>query len=419
MTMPETQHVQAIQRRTRRRRGVAPLAAAVAVLALGVFGVSAASAATLTVCAGGKPKCEFSGVQEAINNAKSGDTIKIAAGTYAEPQMEFGTKKAALEIPGGGAAITLTLQGAGAGKTTIEPLPPSSECAVLTIDRGETVTITGLTITHGSFHGIYNLGTLTLTNSTVIGNSAVGEFAEGGGIFNGILGRLTLNNSTVSDNSAAFGGGIWSNSTPRGAVTVSNSTLSGNTAEGYGGGIFNGELNTLTVSDSTLSGNRAGFGGGGILNTGTLMMNNNSTLSGNTASTGGGMENRGTGAATLNNTTVRENTAEGAGGGIANENFTDDDGTVYEATATLTSSRVLHNTAKSDGGGISNHGKVTMNGTTVSAKNKAGEKGGGIFNNRTVTGEHDVVTGNEAPEGAGIFNEPPGELQLTKSTVQS
>jgi hypothetical protein len=29
-----------------------------------------------------------------------------------------------------------------------------------------------------------------------------------------------------------------------------------------------------------------------------------------------------------------------------------------------------------------------------------------------------VITGNTAPEGAGIFNEPPGEVNLKHSEIQ-
>nr|MDQ3566132.1 hypothetical protein [Pseudomonadota bacterium] len=51
--------------------------------------------------------------------------------------------------------------------------------------------------------GVYNSGILTLTNSTVSGNSA-GE-AVGGGVSNS--GTATLTHSTVSGNSTGFGGG--------------------------------------------------------------------------------------------------------------------------------------------------------------------------------------------------------------------
>src|SRR5206468_2667947 len=60
----------------------------------------------------------------------------------------------------------------------------------------------------------YNFRTLSLTNSTVSGNSATGvNFGVGGGIFDSSLVTLTLTNSTVSGNSAtgagAYGGGIF------------------------------------------------------------------------------------------------------------------------------------------------------------------------------------------------------------------
>src|SRR6266567_4433579 len=108
---------------------------------------------------------------------------------------------------------------------------------------------------------IYNEGTLTLSNSTVSGNTAL--FNGGGGIDN--LGTLTLTNSTVSGNRADFaggskGGGIYN----LGTLTLTNSTVSGNTVtHGVGGGIYN--EGTLTLSNSTVSGNSAsgpnGIGG--------------------------------------------------------------------------------------------------------------------------------------------------------------
>ena len=57
--------------------------------------------------------------------------------------------------------------------------------------------------------GIANSGILSLTNSTVSGNTSGSGLnsSSGGGIFNS--GTLTLTNSTVSGNSTTFeGGGI-------------------------------------------------------------------------------------------------------------------------------------------------------------------------------------------------------------------
>jgi predicted outer membrane repeat protein len=94
-----------------------------------------------------------------------------------------------------------------------------------------------------------------VTNTTFSGNSA-SEF--GGGIDN--KGTLTVTNSTLAGNSAAGGGGILNDGTLR----VTNSTLSGNSASGFGGGIYNYFFSTLTVTNSTLSGNSASLFGGGI-----------------------------------------------------------------------------------------------------------------------------------------------------------
>jgi predicted outer membrane repeat protein len=118
------------------------------------------------------------------------------------------------------------------------------------------VAISGVTITdgkeNGSGGGIENEGTLTVSNSSVSGNTAV----FGGGISQEPLaGTLTLTNTTVSGNHATFGGGIEAD----GPVTLNNSTVSGNTAERFGGGIFESEgfmpSEEVTLNSSTVSGN--------------------------------------------------------------------------------------------------------------------------------------------------------------------
>jgi hypothetical protein len=249
-------------------------------LALGVFGVSAASAATLTVCESGPPKCGYSSIQAAINAAKTGDTIKIAAGEYDE------------HLTVSGPATSLTLQGAGAGNTTIDGT--TSFGTVLTIGSGQTVKVTGVTITGGDeVHGggIDNEGKLTLKDSAVSGNIA----QRGGGIYN--TGSLTLNDSTISENIAAthgggLGGGIFN---AGGSVTLNDSTVSHNEAEGgFGGGISNEGGGTVTLNNSTVSDNAAMLAGdgGGIYNEGKLTLNN-STVSDNTAGDGGGVYNEG------------------------------------------------------------------------------------------------------------------------------
>jgi len=140
----------------------------------------------------------------------------------------------------------------------------------------------------GDGGGIYNAGVLAVSDSTVSGNTS-GEL--GGGILNWDGQTATVVSSTLSDNSAANqGGGIWN----AGTLTVTNTTVSGNTAccgggVGSGGGILN--HGALTLTGSTLSGNSS-FYGGGIWNFGNATVKNavvaNSPSGGNCSSGGGG-----------------------------------------------------------------------------------------------------------------------------------
>jgi len=234
-----------VLRRRARRLGLFALVLAF----LTLMGSGRASAATLTVCPSG---CAYTTIAGALAAASDGDKIVVGAGTYS-----------------GGFTInrSVSLLGAGAGKTTISGGGP-----VITIAILRQVMITGVTISGGSAEfggGILNGGgSLTLRESTVSGNSA----SEGGGIFD--LGPLTLNDSKVIGNGAAFGGGIFN----QGTLTLNDSTVSGNRA-GSGGGIFNNLVATL--KESTVSGNAATINGGGILNFGILTLLDD-TVSGNT-----------------------------------------------------------------------------------------------------------------------------------------
>jgi len=230
----------------------------------------------------------------------------------------------------------------------------ATQFRIFTIDSGKTVMISGLTISGGNANGtsfpdnagggIFNRGTLTISNCTISGNSAA---VGGGGIANDghtSSASVTLSNSSVSGNSAVIGGGIYTVGT-NATVTVTNCTINGNTANtnstqgssGMGGGIFNdGSLAntpgaTLTVSNSTLSGNSAPSQdgeGGAIYNDGegghASATVKNCTLSGNSAGfIGGGIVNQSVGNAgpravlTIGSTILNAGTS---GANIVNQN---------------------------------------------------------------------------------------------------
>ena len=210
--------------------------------------------------------------------------------------------------------------------------------------------------------GIYNIGTLTISDSIFSNNSAE---ASGGGIFHAD-GTLTITNSIFSGNSASPGGGIINNAT----LIIANSTFSGNSADSGGAIYNNGTRGILTVTESTFSGNSA-QDGGGIFNYGTLTVTN-STFSGNGTSSygsvGGGISNYSS--ATVMNSTFFENFAD-TGGGIHNWD-----------TLIVTNSTFYGNEA-SWGGGIANSGYVV----------------GG-----TLTVRNSTFSANGAQHGAGIAN---------------
>lgn len=125
-------------------------------------------------------------------------------------------------------------------------------------------------------------GSLVVTNSAIIGNSAPtgGAIANSGVVqitgsvladnvastiggavaFGSSSGSLTIVESTLSGNSSANGGAIGTS--VGGTVVMTNSTLAGNTASGKGGAFYGHKYPHLTLTNATVSGNTAGNGGG-------------------------------------------------------------------------------------------------------------------------------------------------------------
>src|SRR5882724_3095627 len=199
LTMPRTFPVPAVPGcHIRPRRWPVALLVGLA-LSLGMI-IETQAATTWTVCASG---CDYSSIKAAIAapTTVDGDTLAIAAGTYTEPGITV-TK-------------SLTLQGEAAATTIVQAAatPTAATDRVFTIPQGVTMSLQDLTIRYGRTDlynpaggGLYNAGTLTLTRSTVSGNSTV----FGGGLFNDNEGTLTITQSTVSSNSTSdYGGGLY------------------------------------------------------------------------------------------------------------------------------------------------------------------------------------------------------------------
>ncbi|MEK7325119.1 MAG: hypothetical protein AAB217_07665, partial [Chloroflexota bacterium] len=191
--------------------------------------------------------------------AASGDTIKVAVGTYTGTGTEVVLANKSVTLSGGWDAAFTTQSGAA----TIDG---QGTRRGFVVNSSVTVAVERFVVRNGLFNepvfstngggGIRNDGHLTLNNSTItnnIGNNGT-SVGGGGGIFN--VGTLILNNSIVSNNVGtngsilSSGGGIYNDG---GTLTLNSSTISGNVAvnnsgDGRGGGIFNVNNGTATIN---------------------------------------------------------------------------------------------------------------------------------------------------------------------------
>ena len=281
----------------------------------GIFGAAlflfsageAAAATTHCVNPGGTGGC-FASVQQAVNAAGAGDTIDVAAGTYAENVVATFPKR-------------VTINGAGSGATTISG---DGSAAVVTLDPGTRVSLSGLRIEGGAAgmvaqeRSVLRVSACEITANAigiVVGVGARGDVSDSAITGNGppsvsafasgidSLGTLNVAGTTVSGNT---GSSMAIRSNRR--LTLTGSTVSGNDGTGI-------ELNRrATISRSTISGNT----GGGVLgNFQPQVKISDTTISGNsTPFSAGGLGMAG-GQATLDRVTIAGNSAGAAGGGIA------------------------------------------------------------------------------------------------------
>jgi hypothetical protein len=289
--------------------------------------------------------------------------------------------------------ITLTAEIVIAADTTIDgggqnvTISGNNAVRVFTVNSGVAFNPNELTVANGSAGygadggGIWNGGTLTVSNCTFTDNSA----NMGGGIYNIYGGTATVSNSTFIGNRAtndwtgSGGGGIYN----FGALSVSNSTFADNYG-GYDGGGGIHAVNALTVRNSTFAGNSAGTGGGIYLYDGTFVVSN-STFSGNSGGSGGGIANVGYGTAMVINGTFSGNS-----GGI----YTND---CFYSTTTLKNTIVANNEAGGNctGAVIDGGGNLSYPDTTCPGIN-ADPVLGPLQNNGGPTETMDLGSGSAA-----------------------
>jgi len=239
----------------------------------------------------------------AVANANPGDVITFALSPACSVislanQMNVNTN--------------LTIDGPGASGLAVSGTPGTS--LAFAIAGGVTANISGLTIegfTTLEGGSIVNGGSLTLTNSSITGNSAGGP-GYGSGIYNS--GTAVVTNSTFSDNNAFESAGAIYNT---GTAVVTNSTFLDNGATLVGAGILNSGQATIDVSESTFLDNTAGAEGSAIYNFGTAVVTNSTFLDNNAGFEGPGIFNLGGAIFNQNQMSIADSTISGnLGGGI-------------------------------------------------------------------------------------------------------
>jgi predicted outer membrane repeat protein len=359
----------------------------------------------------------------------TGDTIQF--NLPAGPQT--------ITLTGGMLSLTrpVTINGPGASALTVSGNAASRVFYVgqsFSQNLGLTVALGGLTIANGKDAygaGLFNAGTLTLTNVAFTGNTATTN--GGGGLYNN--GSVTLNgctftnNTTLPNGTSATAGGALLNITA-GTVTATGCTFTGNTAPGTGAAAGQGgalaNTGAMTVTNSTISNNSAAFGGGGIFNgngplalTNCTVANNTVTPNNVTPTQGGGLLNELTGTVTLTGCTFTGNSAQGSG------QYAGQGGGVYNSggTATVNGGSFTGNSAASDGGGFYTritgaNNLVAINNVTF-ANNYSASDGGAIRAHYSsivsVTG-CTFVGNNASSEGGAIDGSVAAQMTITNST---
>ncbi|MDO4628166.1 MAG: hypothetical protein Q4C70_03200, partial [Planctomycetia bacterium] len=329
--------------------------------------------------------------------------------------------------------------------------------SLFNIAAGETVSMNDLTITGGVGTtipndsneaekwggGIYNAGTLTLTNIDITNNTAT----YGGGVYN--KGTMTINGtSKISNNSSYQGGGIYNVGSK---LHLTGATITGNEASGDGGGLWHVGQNYVYLNGVTIDQNSA-INGGGVYNGGRIQLEGSyssygiqTKITNNTATGyGGGIYNKFSFVPGSSHTfmTISGNKASNGGGVYTTSSFsakadinrneaTDGDGGGVYNTAALTlssGSTISGNTTTRNGGGIYNNNQHSAGIVDAKISNNHADtgNGGGIYNsnqtnhpsNQKMELENTVISNNKASQnGGGIWNEVDNNVTLTNVTI--
>lgn len=293
------------------------------------------------------------------------------------------------------------------------------------IEGGGVATISSSTIFSNSAEadggGIYNGGTITLTNTTLNSNTVLTEtgVARGGGAYNSgqfsMVGGSVVGNYSPAGNFGVNGGGLHNDGFDLlvGSMELNRVLIAGNVVlSGTAGGVGNVD-GTVIMRSVTIYSNTGGITGGGVSNTGSnaYMHIANSEITQNESALGGGLYLSAF-STVISQTRVSANVAN-FGGGIRN---------YQNSLLRLYQSTLDNNLSRSDGGGIANRGTIDIENSTLSG-NVANDdinnsEGGGIFSEQSalVVFVNVTLNGNKANIG-GNLRTATAALLDTRNTI--
>jgi predicted outer membrane repeat protein len=402
--------------------------------------------------------CAYNTVQEGINAATNGQTVRVVGDFFGE-NIDISGKNLTIE---GGYNSTCTAIVTG----TLSRIDGVVSGSVVDVTGGAVVTLRNLKLGWGSSFGagldVLGSSQVTLDNTDIVHNNG----ASGGGLYIGSGSQVTLTNgSLVQYNTGSAGGGAIVYGRLNALDT--NSDITGNCSTSDGGGTYVSG-GTLYLNNADMHANQAlgatGRGGAIFASGGAVVTMTSSSFIGesvpccNTAYDGGGIYASHSNIYSLGgNTTILQNQAANNGGGLYlfdNSLFNAASGTnvgydvqagngnsaifgagLYVMTSTVDfQGRIINNDASNSGGGVYATASVitltnaSVGGTGTNQPNSigaAGLNGGGLYliNNTHATLSNTVVASNTLTNastgyGGGAYVRAGSFLTATNSRIE-